>query len=201
MPEALPDTPVHDFPGAQRNFENLLKRSVPDQPAALPANPFDGQVIDYVADAANGVVWRFRYRAASASAFKWELIGGSPLEAHVAAAETQGTTAVYGALTTPGPSITVPLAGDYLVTIGAEITNNTAATANMMSYDVGGTGAVDADRIILVLFSASEQSNHERTKLKTALAAATALVAKYKTSGGTGTYLERTMLVLPRRVG
>jgi len=55
---------------------------------ALPAvtNADDGLEINYLADAANGIVWRLRYRAFQAdgvtpnpSAYKWEYIGGPPL--------------------------------------------------------------------------------------------------------------------------
>jgi hypothetical protein len=86
---------------------------------ALPASPVDGQECDYLADAANGVVWHLKYRAASASAHKWELVGGAELESHqtggiAAIAAVAGTNAVV-----PGVAVVVPLAGDYdLVTQG-----------------------------------------------------------------------------------
>jgi hypothetical protein len=59
---------------------------------SLPSSPVDGQVIDYVADATNGVVWRFRYRSASASAYKWEFIGGGNLDSYVAAQQSTSAT-------------------------------------------------------------------------------------------------------------
>src|SRR4051794_15998509 len=44
--------------------------------SALPSSPSDGQVVNYLADGTNGIVWRLRYRAASGSAYKWEYVGG-----------------------------------------------------------------------------------------------------------------------------
>ena len=46
---------------------------------ALPASPADAQEIAFLVDAANGIVWRFRYRAASTSPYRWEFTGGAPL--------------------------------------------------------------------------------------------------------------------------
>ena len=46
---------------------------------SLPATPTDGQEVYYLADAANGVIWHLRYRAAATGAFKWEFVGGPPL--------------------------------------------------------------------------------------------------------------------------
>jgi hypothetical protein len=87
----------------------------------LPTSPVDGQTIDYIADAANGVVWRLRYRAASASAYKWEFVGGAPLRTHVDTDETLVEGATYVDPTTPGPSLTLPLAGDYSYAFSAAL--------------------------------------------------------------------------------
>jgi hypothetical protein len=62
--------------------------------------PFNGQIIDYLADATNGVV-RLRYRAAAPVAYKWEFVGGSPLENESSAAGTRAS-ATYGDLTGTG---------------------------------------------------------------------------------------------------
>lgn len=80
--------------------------------SALPSSPVDGDEFFFVADVANGVVWRFRYRAASTSAHKWEFVGGAdllsgPVSGHFGAHNTGNTGSA-------GPAaITVPLAGDY----------------------------------------------------------------------------------------
>ena len=46
---------------------------------SMPTTPYEGQEVYYVADATNGVMWRFRYRGASPSPYKWEFVGGSDI--------------------------------------------------------------------------------------------------------------------------
>ena len=189
-------------------LDRRIQPRIPDAAlvTALPAAPYDGQEVFYVADGTNGVVWRLRYRAASASSYKWEYVGGPPLMNEVATGQTT-TSTTYAALGTAGPSVTVPLAGDYSVEIGAGIQTGLAASCvTVMSYDIGGTGAVDGDGMLA--YSAvtggatvqQEQAAHRRM-VKSALAAATALTAKYKTSAGTATFRSRWMAATPVRVG
>lgn len=197
----LPSAVVND-PAVQRNFDALsnlfpLSSVLTAYPpiTVLPTTPTDGQVVYYTADATNGVVWAFKYRTASASASKWEFAGGAPLTARVAASETTAST-TYVALTTAGPSVALPFAGDYDVRIGGRIANTSGTDASAMSFDVGGTGAVDADAAVGVTAGAVNVASHVR---KTGATAVT-LTAKYRVVSGTGTFIERWMEVLPVRV-
>lgn len=178
---------------------------------ALPSNPVDGQEIYYAADATNGVIWHLRYRAASSSSYKWEFVGGPPLFAFVATAQST-TSGSYTALSTAGPSVSLPLAGDYDVCIKATITNDRPSsqfvpTTARMSYDIGATTAVDADSIQVngdtngngTIYAKMSVSG---TRRKTSLSAVT-LTAKYRsevTSNG-AVWADRTMVVTPVRVG
>lgn len=168
--------------------------------AALPGGtPVDGDRINYVADASAGVIWPFVYRAADASATKWNSIGlPAPLSAEVAAAEAGSNGAGYVALATAGPSITTPLAGDYWIEQSADF--SVSATMYAYSYDVGGSGASDADAALSVSAGSSHISNLRRRR-KTGLAASTAIVSKYKTAGGSGVFANRLLTVTPIRVG
>lgn len=87
--------------------------------SALPPAPFDGQEIYYqnVAMATDGVVWHFRYREGSTSAYKWEKIGGSKLYAQSTVPQNVPTTTP----TVVPPSLTLPLAGEYNFAWGARI--------------------------------------------------------------------------------
>jgi hypothetical protein len=171
----------------------------PDTVTSLPASPTAGQVVFYEADATNGVIWQLKYRPASSSAYDWEFVGGSPLFAEVAT--DQGTTsASYVDLTTVGPSITVPLAGDYMIDIAAHAYNS-GANVNLMSYAVGGTAASDNDAAEVDHSAANRLLPHAAGAKKTALAASTALVAKYRVTAGTGQFRRRQMRVVPVRVG
>lgn len=59
-----------------KTFLNNRIAAIPTLVSSLPVSPADGQEIYYQADATNGVIWHLRYRAASASSFKWECVGG-----------------------------------------------------------------------------------------------------------------------------
>lgn len=168
--------------------------------SALPAGPVDGQEIVFVADAARGVLWHFRYRAASASIYKWEFVGGSPLYNEIVAPETTAS-ATYVSLATLGPTIGVPLAGDFMVGIGAGV-SNTIVAESWMSYDIGATNAVDADKVAYTERVAAVQKAVAVSRLRPkTFAAPLSLLAKYRVGGGTGQWQERWMSVLPVRVG
>lgn len=96
-----------------------------------PASPSDGDLWLLPADTTNGVDWLFRYNAGSASTYKWEFIGGSPISANFDGAE--GIVAVINSwtdATTVGPSITVPRAGDYAIAFTMQCYHPAAAQAN-----------------------------------------------------------------------
>lgn len=175
---------------------------------ALPAGPFHGQRITYQTSgmATDGVRWELEYNANSGSAYKWEFVGGAPLYSEVTAAETTSGShnGAWAALTTAGPSIALPLTGDYLVTIGANAYATVAGHECYMSYDIGGTAASSGDAISFWAGGVSTYSNTahgSRTRRKTGLSAVT-LTAKYRTSGAnTWTFRDRWMSVTPVRVG
>lgn len=91
----------------------------------LPPAPVDGQDYFYVADAGNNIVWHMKWRAAAS---RWVYVGGPPLYANVDANEAGTATAAYQDLATIGPTVTVPVAGDYMVDMrsnggGGTVTN------------------------------------------------------------------------------
>lgn len=99
----------------------------------LPASPIDGTEVYYQADSTNGVIWHLRYRAASASAFKWEFVGGGTLATYAftqvsatAAYSSAGTWVDIGAAI----SLTAPLAGEYAAEAGATTYHRIANTGN-----------------------------------------------------------------------
>jgi hypothetical protein len=171
--------------------------------STLPSNPVDGQECYYLADATNGIVWHLKYRAASTSAYKWEYVGGSHLRSDIDTDESTAST-TYAALATAGPSITVPLAGDYEIEFGFNGWNSVASLVNNMSFDVGATAASDNDRLMYQgqVTGVAGSASVSRHRTKTGLAAATALVAKYRVSGsGTANFRNRWMRCHPIRVG
>lgn len=130
-------SPVVKLPDCQLNWEWASARSdlLPSIVTALPSSPADGREI-YFQDAtlaAAGIAWHLRYRAASASAYKWEAVSGnSPLT--VAGGGTTGavlagyTATDYAA----SPRITCPLTGDYYVTARANAYLTAGAPAEFL---------------------------------------------------------------------
>lgn len=168
--------------------------------AGLPATgAFVGEVIGFqtagMAALSPPVVWSLMWNGA-----KWLYVGGAPIVAEVVAAETTASGA-YVALATAGPSVALPAAGDYDVMIGAGASNTVAAEA-WMSYDIGGTAAVDADKAAYTERVAGIQKAVavSRLRRKVGLGAVT-LTAKYRVGGGTGQWQERFMVVWPVRLG
>jgi microcystin-dependent protein len=193
----------------------LQAAALPQYVTSLPASPVDGQTVVYAADASNGVMWTLRYRAAATGSYKWEFVGGSALrsmvkDASIADNESTNST-TYTALTTAGPTITLPLAGDYEVTTGFTGYNTVQGAISTMSYDIGATGAVDADGVQTYApafstggsYTGAVVAANSRTRIKTSLSAVT-LTAKYKSSSASASsanFFNRFMVARPVRVG
>ena len=165
----------------------------------LPSVTTEGFQIIYDTGTA-GVRWQFVYDSSDGTTYPWLFIGGPDLYAAVNTEEGTGS-GTYADLATSGPAITIPLAGDYDVRIEAQFNQSNVDFA-IMSYDIGATGAVDADNVSTSFNSANERQHCGRTQRKTAIAAATALTAKYRRGGGgTATFALRTIHATPVRVG
>lgn len=173
----------------------------PQRVTSLPASPTDGLEVYFVASAADGVIWHLRYNASSASAYKWEVVGGPPLYAQTLPNENTISTA-YVALATPGPSLTLPLAGDYVIDLGANINNLGASTTGLMSYDIGATPASDNDFVNAYNATGFQiQISAMRRQRKNGLPAVT-LTAKYRATAAAGAYFaNRWISAEPIRVG
>lgn len=118
--------------------------------AAPPPTPVEGSEWIYPADASQGVLWRFRYRAGQT--LPWEFIGGSELMTEVA-----GDDAIASPQTTFQPGATlcqlpVPRTGDYQVAHGATMYANGAAT---LYFTVGTAAAGWSDNESVQIYMAS----------------------------------------------
>jgi len=163
---------------------------------SLPGSPNDGDEIILTDSLSAGTYqWRLKYVAARTTN-KWVCVGSTPLLAENVIGDTTAS-ATYVALGA-GPSLTVPLAGDYFVTASALISNSAGASGNasgFMGYDVGATAAADADAAVgYIGGSVNIYSVATRVARKTGLAASTVLASKYKVTG------TNTMLVQARRL-
>lgn len=140
----------------------------------------DGDEVYVEVDATNGVMWHFRYVAAETT-YKWRFLGGPPLVSMVETNESTAST-TYVALATAGPVVALPRAGDY------DVSGGRVSGDGNMSYDIGATGAVDADRLL-----------EWRGKRKAGLTSVS-LTAKYKANTGTVAFELRALQALPVRV-
>ena len=177
----------------------------------LPASPVDGQEVHFqdATMAAQGAVWHLRYNISSASAYKWEFVGGGAMRNEIITGEASAT-AGWVDLATVGPTITAPLAGDYEIQAGAD--SAWAASANafhQIAVQRGAVTPVQNDVVVNysdttgAVFGGVRQAMGNR--LFTGLAASTILRMKYNNAGGinsaTPTWSYRWLSVKPVRVG
>lgn len=175
-------------------IEQGIREASMGRSTTFPASPVDGDIHVYPADLTNGVMWMFMYRSAVND---WEFLGGSPLIAEVATAETT-TSTTYAALATAGPLIALPFAGDWVVEIGAYISNSGDGNSSLMSYDIGATAAVDADALEYARGTSLSAMGGTFLRRKQGFTAVT-LTPKYRVSAGIGTFKKRRISVLPVR--
>lgn len=168
---------------------------------SLPGSPTDGQEVYYVADAANGVLWHLRYRAAASGSFKWEFLGGTELYASNDTLQTAITSATYIAPTAP-ISLTLPLAGDYMFTVMANVWNANSGFYNTwLSYAATGDSQATADaRGATSAISPVSVSAAKTTRI-TSVAGAQYNERVRVDSGGSATISGRRLMARPVRVG
>jgi len=160
---------------------------------ALPASPVDGNTIEYV-DAASGSDWFFQYNSTTGL---WVWVGGENY-AEVLTDENTSTLNTYIDLTTVGPSITVPLAGDYLIRAGSKgwSTVNTGQ-AMATAIEVGAAATVDADAFGNTGATSALMAIGANRAYRKTLTAGTALKLQYKTPSAVAHWLARWLTVHP----
>jgi hypothetical protein len=162
----------------------------------------DGQECYYLADAATGTVWHLKYRAAEAGSFKWYYVGGSPLLKTVDAVQSTSSL-TYVDLTTAGPSITVPLAGDYEMEMSAVCAGTGGANRCFVTPKKNAAAVNDADGSeVSVAGGSTNTGNAFRRKKLTGLAANDVFKLQYANLNATAVdYGYRSLQMTPIRVG
>jgi len=164
----------------------------------LPASPVDGQEAILVDSVTNPTYqWRFRYNAASSSAYKWEFMGGAPARSDVQTQENYSSTS-YGNLATVGPTFTLPRAGDYLIDFNAEMFHSSTSP---MYVALKRGAATESDNDAAIAQGAANYSfTGRRSIFVAAAAAADVMLLRYKTGAATASFRKREMRVTPVRV-
>lgn len=158
-----------------------------------------GMNVVYVADSANSVLWNLTYYPTGSATYPWACVGGSPMAAYV---DTSQTTAsiTYVNLGTTGPTVTLPLAGDYIIDHGCRAANNTG-DQGIMSYSIGASAASDANAISNQSGGVNYITSVSRRMSVNVASASSAITAKYRGNlGGTATFDFRFVMAMPDRV-
>lgn len=174
----------------------------PQRVTSLPTDPFDGQEVYYVADAANGVIWHLAYRAASTSPYKWEFLGGGSLWA-------EGTVSVGTNSTTyqdTGTQVTLPLAGDYELLFGGKTysESDTASHGVWVRLAVGTTqlGHGILENWVPSASGTGVRISHDKPIRALGRAAGDVVKMQLRTaSAGTMSITDREISAKPTRVG
>ena len=171
---------------------------------ALPTNAGIGDRCSYqfetTTNAPNGL-WELVYDGVGIH--PWKCVGGAPMYAEDNDARST-TSATYVDVPTDPMSITVPLAGDYLITIQSTAAAIVDSVNVYHSYAVGGTAASDAWAIRNFATGASiiEAAASKTTKHSTVSASAViAEKIRSATGGSTVQVDDRRLIVLPLKVG
>jgi hypothetical protein len=174
--------------------QGIASLAAPAPSTTPPASPADGDIWYLPADAPNGVIWQFRYNAGSASAYKWEFVGGSPTRSYVATQESTTNTGSV-ALTTPGPSLTIPRSGEYSIEVGAFAYNTSIGNAAIIDLYVNGASVSKS-----VYGGATVFNSVFVRHTPSVITGGWAVALLYHVSGGTGFFGERQLFATPIRV-
>jgi len=163
--------------------------------ATPPAAPLDGQLWR---DSSMG--WLFRYNAGSASASKWEFIGGPPARAFNQTGVGGLTSQAYTSLGAAS-RLTVPRAGDYYWWLSAVVTGSVLGAFTYIAAATGATPAQDALSVVFFAATANTQGDTISGGPHLATVGANALFdAQGHVTSGQALIINIILSVLPLRV-
>lgn len=173
---------------------------------SLPGSPTDEDEVyfEFTDPMGNLRRWLLKYDAGLTTAYKWHVIGRPTLYHEVTAIESRpaASGSTYGDLTTVGPSATLPLRGDYIVSADAHVhTTNAGGGFARLGLKEGAAATFE------IAYTNLENSSAWRPIVRggiyqTDLAAATVVKLQYKADTAVQTDWERRTLRLePVRVG
>lgn len=167
---------------------------------ALPSEAEVGNTCTF--KVAAGIYWQLR--KTGEETYPWAYVGGPPLYAFIHGNSSRASS-TYGDLASgAGPTVTVPLKGEYDILHGARRWTGPNAQDQFCSYVIGETAANDEDAITWYHSGLTVEANYHGTmsRRKTVSSASSAITLKYKTaSGGSAEWAKRWLRVTPLRVG
>lgn len=183
---------------------NYIIKAVPDAPrsglaygstppivTALPANPQFGDVVTYIADAANGVAWNLQYDASGT--YPWKFIGGAPLA--MGNTNAPNTTSTSWATDSTTTAISVGLPGDYRIAMSCLGTNS----GGWWLMNVSGCGYTPTDQGGIRNNTNASWSPGSYIGSRT-FSSTGSLSLVVRVTAGTMSYAERNVQITPVRV-
>jgi hypothetical protein len=164
-----------------------------------PASPNDGDRWIFPADSTNGVMWEFRFRAA-AGTYPWEFVGGAPLSQQIATSESTATQNTWLDLTTDGPKITVPRAGDYHAQFASQCSHNAANSIIVTGPAIGTNPSAFYAHSIGNPTAGPAPSVSGRDQFLGVASGAVIRLRYYNATAGTANWSYRQIAVTPVRV-
>lgn len=123
----------------------------------------------------------------------------TPTAAYVSTTETTTSTS-FTDLTTSGPAVTVTTGTTALVIVTARLYNSAAGNQSQMGYAVSGASTVAASitKALIAAVASTRLIQASAMYLETGLTAGSnTFTAKYAVTAGTGTFLQRRIVVIP----
>lgn len=118
---------------------------------------------------------------------------------YLSTAQTSTSTS-YTDLATVGPDVVVTTGTSALVVVSAQMSNSTTAELVFMSWAVSGATTVSADDAWALAFASNPggQAMHASSvyKATSLTSGSNTFRAKYKATGGTGTWSRRSIIVI-----
>lgn len=115
--------------------------------------------------------------------------------------EETTTSISFTDLATSGPSVSVVTSTNALIIIGARMSNNTGGEECWMAYETSGASAFGAAESRAINYESSNAGDFVTTTivdiLDTLTPGTNVFTAKYRVTGGTGTFRYRRLQVIP----
>lgn len=124
-----------------------------------------------------------------------DLIGGASTNSVATSQTTTSTT--YVDLATVGPTVTLTTRTLALVIVTAFLENSAGTNDSRMSFAISGATTLAASDLTALRHVGTSGARMSTVALVALTAGSNVFTAKYKVSGGTGTFVNRDLIVVP----
>lgn len=170
---------------------------------ALPITPDDGAefVLSTAAMRTLGAFWHLKFDKADNV---WYFLGGNPIYGSATANVAGTTTGSPASIVVSTPSLVVPLAGSYLISIWAELAHSVAGAQSVagLNIDTGGGQANDETVRTVATSVAANQVNSSSDKdgSFSLVLGSTVQFRIRPVAAGTATILSRWLEITPKSI-